>query len=145
MKNEFRIQSPTQACRVIEQILKTCTNSTITIKTNSGANTIASSGNKRSNSVSSSSMLSTAASSSSTEDDEEGDMMDDDSQASFSSSYVDRQNDDEKCNSKRIKYGPIQVKPRVKAAPTLATGRKSKDHEVWEFVSFKFCWRFLFM
>ena len=135
MKNEFRIKSPTQACRVIEQILKTCTNSTITIKTNNNTETttttIATSSsnnnNKRSNSISSSSMNTTSSSVNTSADEE------DDSQCSFdSSTYVDNPLERQKHGgkTKRVKYGPIQVKPRDKAAPTLATGRKSKDYEV---------------
>jgi hypothetical protein len=138
MKNEFRIKSPTQACRVIEQILKTCTNSTITIKTNNNSETttttIATSSssstnnnnnNKRSNSLSSSSMNTSSVSTSADEED---------SQCSFTSSTYNEQqqkNQNGGSKSKRVKYGPIQVKPRDKAAPTLATGRKSKDYEVY--------------
>ena len=129
MKNEIRIKSPTQACRVIEQILKTCTNSTITIKANKSTAAEGAATNKRSNSISSSASMNT----SSTGEEE----CLDDSQNSFTSSFADRTRDDEnedggesKVKPKRVKYGPIQVKPRVKAAPTLATGRKSKDHEV---------------
>ena len=132
MKNEFRIKSPTQACRVIEQILKTCTNSTITIKTNNNTETTTTTiatttnntnSNKRSNSISSSSMNTSSGNTSSDEDD--------DSHCSFHSmSATDETTGRGGTKAKRVKYGPIQVKPRDKAAPTLATGRKSKDYEV---------------
>jgi hypothetical protein len=151
-------KTPTHASNVLEQFLKTCSTSiqaksmandlTMAMATNENLNS------KRANSMSSSSstrsvqstdlddMSQSSFNSSSKFNanqnannnknllDISNEMMNNSDIGSTGNSKRSTGHKRASSSENRVKYGPILVRPRTKAAPTLATGRRSKDEMV---------------
>jgi hypothetical protein len=144
---DYNYQTPTQACKMLQEILKTCSNSNskTSISAQASNNLHTANESKRANSVSSSSLQSSDLEDSSQSSFNStpkfankkpnknlADISNDMHSNSNSSTNTQQQYAHKRASSSenRVKYGPILVRPRAKAAPTLATGRRSKDEKV---------------